>query len=67
MPGSDEKDAPFGEFTHNLEEVLELLNRANIPVIVTEDGKVDAIVEQLLGKDANQRKPVEPTTAEPDK
>jgi PHD/YefM family antitoxin component YafN of YafNO toxin-antitoxin module len=44
MSNSDEKLPPLSEFKQNLNEVLELLNQPNIPIIVSHDGEAQAVV-----------------------
>jgi hypothetical protein len=67
MSETDEKHSPLSEFKHNLDEVLELLNKANVPVIITEDSNADAIAQQLLGGQELTGRPAEPIIGKPNK
>ena len=55
MSEPDEKDSPLSEFKEQLDEVIELLNLPNIPIIVNPDA-------QSEGGDPSQ--PETPSTAE---
>ncbi len=59
MSEIDEKDPPLSEFKHNLDEVIELLNKPYTPIIVSEESKPEAVAPAEAGSDDSSQSPEE--------